>query len=39
MMKRTPKLEATSQCWSDGKEVAIPLEIQLVVQRVRAPHG
>jgi hypothetical protein len=26
--------EATSQCWSDGKEVAIPLEIQFVVQRV-----
>ena len=31
--------EATSQCWSDGKEVAIPLEIRLIVQRVRAPHG
>ena len=32
-------LDATSQCWSDGKEVAIPLEIRLVVQRVRIPHG
>jgi hypothetical protein len=30
---------ATSQCWSVGKEVAIPLEIRLIVQRVRAPHG
>ena len=32
-------LEATSQCWSDGKEEAIPLEIRLIVQRVKAPHG
>jgi len=31
--------EATSQCWSVGKEVAIPLEIRLIVQRVRVPHG
>ena len=30
---------AASQCWSVGKEVAIPLEIRLIVQRVRAPHG
>lgn len=29
-------LEATSQCWSDGNEVAVPPEIQLIVQRVRA---
>jgi hypothetical protein len=35
----TPLLEATSQCWSVGKEEAIPLEIRLAIQRVRPPHG